>query len=178
MSKTRVLCVHHRQLKTRGGTLFQPRTDPTPPFLPLQLPYGNRYLLYSFSWWDRAKLRRPHKCERQSWDRVPGMVAVAIPVMVTVTVTVTALTLVPTRRFSGLMSRWMTCFWWQYSRAFASDRMYCNPLLPRSVLPPSHTPARRLQVVHMSSPWPSVAPRRSCSAAVLCTAPPGRRTRG
>jgi hypothetical protein len=30
----------------------------------------------------------------------------------------------PSSRFSGLMSRWMTCFEWQYDSAFASDAMY------------------------------------------------------
>ena len=30
----------------------------------------------------------------------------------------------PSSRFSGLMSRWMTCFAWQYSSARASDAMY------------------------------------------------------
>ena len=30
----------------------------------------------------------------------------------------------PSSRFSGLMSRWMTCFEWQYTRARASDAMY------------------------------------------------------
>lgn len=30
----------------------------------------------------------------------------------------------PSSRFSGLMSRWMTCFAWQYSSARARDAMY------------------------------------------------------
>ena len=30
----------------------------------------------------------------------------------------------PSSRFSGLMSRWMTCLVWQYISAFASDAMY------------------------------------------------------
>ena len=33
----------------------------------------------------------------------------------------------PSSRFSGLMSRWMTCFAWQYSSARARDAMYLRP---------------------------------------------------
>lgn len=34
----------------------------------------------------------------------------------------------PSSRFSGLMSRWMTCFEWQYASAFASAAMYLREL--------------------------------------------------
>ena len=33
----------------------------------------------------------------------------------------------PSSRFSGLISRWMTCFEWQYSSARASEAMYLHP---------------------------------------------------
>lgn len=38
------------------------------------------------------------------------------------------ITFSPIRRFSGLISRWMTCFSWQYMRARASEAMYCTAM--------------------------------------------------
>lgn len=35
----------------------------------------------------------------------------------------------PSSRFSGLMSLWITCFEWQYSRARARDAMYLQKSL-------------------------------------------------
>ena len=36
----------------------------------------------------------------------------------------------PSSRFSGLMSRWITCFAWQYSSARASEAMYLQRSTP------------------------------------------------
>lgn len=80
-----------------------------------------------------------------------------------------SITCMPIRRFSGLISLWITCFPWQYMRARANDATYCAQITVQRSALNGATEHKGIQIIlHSNKRQLTVAARLSLKYLHFC----------